>query len=318
MKRLAVLVVAGSLVVAGATTGLNTVKAAETKNGVETVKKGSNKNIDFRETDKDFFGYPGDTNFKETNKNFFGYPNDTDFKETDKNFFGYPNDTNFKETDKNFFSYPNDTDFKETDKNFFGYPNDTDFKETDKNFFAYPGDDDDSPSLSEFLKNDKKLTKEEKKSLTVDYDKLEKTRRDIDETAEEIEKITNKITDKWAIADEIDELANKHKTIWDKVYENATDEDLAIEDNIEFIKSSKAITDEEKTTLIKAEEELRALNEEHSKQYNKVNEATKELTAKLNSLYKDVENLMDKMQPLANKLGEEFKENFGFAEIMPY
>jgi len=193
-----------------------------------------------------------------------------------------------------------------------------DFRELDKNFFAYPGDDEDSPSLSEFLKKDTKLTKAEKKSLTEDYDKLEKTRRDIDETAEEIERITNKITDKWAIADKIDEVANKYQDIWDKVYENATDEDLAIEDNIEFIKSSKAITDEEKTTLIKAEEELKTLNEEHNRQYNKVEEATKELTSKLDSLYKDVENLIDKMQPLANKLGEEFKENFGFVEIMPY
>ena len=43
MKRLAVLAVAGSLVVVGATTGLNTVKAAETKKGVETVKNGNNK-----------------------------------------------------------------------------------------------------------------------------------------------------------------------------------------------------------------------------------------------------------------------------------
>ena len=254
MKRLAILAVAGSLVVAGATAGLSTVKAAETKKSVETVKKGSNKNIDFRETDKDYFAYPDDM----------------------------------------------------------------DFRELDKNFFAYPGADEDSPSLSEFLKKDTKLTKAEKKSLTEDYDKLEKTRRDIEETAEEIERITNKITDKWAIADKIDEVANKHQDIWDKVYENATDEDLAIEDNIEFIKSSKAITAEEKTTLIKAEEELKTLNEEHNKQYNKVEEATKELTAKLDSLYKDVENLIDKMQPLANKLGEEFKENFGFVEIMPY
>ena len=47
MKRLAVLVVAGSLVVAGATAGLSTVKAADTKKGVETGKKGSNKDIDF-------------------------------------------------------------------------------------------------------------------------------------------------------------------------------------------------------------------------------------------------------------------------------
>ena len=270
MKRLAILAVAGSLVVAGATAGLSTVKAAETKKGVEAGKKGGNKNIDFREIDKDYFAYPGDT------------------------------------------------DFRETDKNFFAYPDDMDFRELDKNFFAYPGDDEYSPSLSEFLKKDTKLTKAEKKSLTEDYDKLEKTRRDIEETAEEIERITNKITNKWAIADKIDEVANKHQAIWDKVYENATDEDLAIEDNIEFIKSSKALTDEEKETLIKAEEELKTLNEEHNKQYNKVEEATKELTAKLDSLYKDVENLIDKMQPLANKLGEEFKENFGFVEIMPY
>ena len=270
MKRLAVLVVAGSLVVAGATAGLSTVKAADTKKGVETGKKGSNKDIDFRETDKNFFAYPGNG------------------------------------------------DFKESDEDFFAYPGDIDFRELDKNFFAYPGDDDDAPSLSEFLKKDTKLTKEEKKSLTEDYNKLEKTRRDIDETSEEIEKITNKITDKWAIADKIDDVANKHQSLWDKVYENATDEDLAIEDNIEFIKSSKALTDDEKETLIKAEEELKTLNEDYNKQYNKVEEATKELTAKLDSLYNDVENLMDKMQPLANKLGEEFKENFGFVEIMPY
>ena len=80
---------------------------------------------------------------------------------------------------------------------------------------------------------------------------------------------------------------------------------LAIEDNVEFIKSSKALTDEEKETLIKAEEELKTLKEEHNNQYKKVEEATKELTAKLDSLYKNVENLIDKMQPLANKLGEE-------------
>ncbi|MGP1432904.1 MAG: hypothetical protein ACTTKP_01320 [Catonella sp.] len=286
MKKLAVLFMVGSLVVSGATTSLGTAKAADTKNAVETSKKGNKKNIDFKETNKNYFAYPGDTDFKETNKNFFAYPGDTDFKETDKNFFGYPDDM--------------------------------DFRELDKNFFAYPSDMDAFPSLEEFLKKDTKLTKAEKKSLTENYDKLEKTRKDIDKTSEEIEKITNKITDKWAIADKIDEAANKHQALWDKVYENATDEDLAIEDNIEFIKSSKALTDEEKETLIKAEEELRALNEEHSRQYNKVNEATKELTSKLDSLYKDVENLMDKMQPLANKLGEEFKENFGFVEIMPY
>ena len=154
--------------------------------------------------------------------------------------------------------------------------------------------------------------------MTEDYDKLEKTRRDIEETAEEIERITNKITDKWAIADKIDEVANKHQAIWDKVYENATDEDLAIEDNIEFIKSSKALTDKEKETLIKAEKEIDELNKEYEKLYDKVEKATKDLNSKLDSLYKDIEKLMDEVQPLADKLGKKFKDKFGFTEMIPY
>jgi len=88
MKKLAILAVAGSLVVAGATTGLSTVKAADTKKSIETGKKGGNKNIDFRELDKNFFAYPGNGDFKESDKDFFAYPGDIDFRELDKNFVG--------------------------------------------------------------------------------------------------------------------------------------------------------------------------------------------------------------------------------------
>ena len=56
MKKLAILLVAGSLVVSGATAGINTVKAADTKRPAET--KIIDKNMDFKETDKNFFAYP--------------------------------------------------------------------------------------------------------------------------------------------------------------------------------------------------------------------------------------------------------------------
>ena len=46
----------GSLVVSGATASLNTVKAADTKKPAET--KIIDKNMDFKETDKNFFAYP--------------------------------------------------------------------------------------------------------------------------------------------------------------------------------------------------------------------------------------------------------------------
>ena len=46
----------GSLVVSGATASLNTVKAADTKKPAAT--KIIDKNMDFKETDKNFFAYP--------------------------------------------------------------------------------------------------------------------------------------------------------------------------------------------------------------------------------------------------------------------
>ena len=252
MKKLAVLFMVGSLVVSGATTGINTVKAAEAKKPAET--KIIDKNMDLKETDKDFFAYPGDI----------------------------------------------------------------DFKETDKNFFAYPGKSENLKSLSDFLRKDTKLTKAEKSTLTKAYEKFLKTRKDINTTYTKIDSVAKKITSNWAIEDKLDKLANKHKSLWDKLYNKATDKELAIDDNIEFIKSSKALTDKEKETLIKAEKEIDELNKEYDKLYDKVEKATKDLNSKLDSLYKDIEKLMDEVQPLADKLGKKFKDKFGFTEMIPY
>ena len=252
MKKLAILLVAGSLVVSGATTSISTVKAADTKKPAET--KIIDKNMDLKETDKDFFAYPGDI----------------------------------------------------------------DFKETDKNFFAYPGKSENLKSLSDFLRKDTKLTKAEKSTLTKAYEKFLKTRKDINATYTKIDSVAKKITSNWAIEAKLDKLANKHKSLWDKIYKKATDKELAIDDNIEFIKSSKALTDKEKETLIKSQKELDELNKEYEKLYDKVEKATKDLNSKLDSLYKDIEKLMDEVQPLADKLGKKFKEKFGFTEKMPY
>ena len=189
-----------------------------------------------------------------------------------------------------------------------------DLKETDKDFFAYPGKSENLKSLSDFLRKDTKLTKAEKSTLTKAYEKFLKTRKDINTTYTKIDSVAKKITSNWAIEDKLDKLANKHKSLWDKLYNKATDKELAIDDNIEFIKSSKALTDKEKETLIKAEKEIDKLN----KEYDKVEKATKDLNSKLDSLYKDIEKLMDEVQPLADKLGKNFKDKFGFTEKIPY
>ena len=252
MKKLAILLVAGSIVISGTTAGLNTVKAADAKKSADA--KIIDKNMDLKETDKDFFAYPGNT----------------------------------------------------------------DFRELDKDFFAYPGKGESLKTLSDFLKKDTKLTKAEKKSLTKTYEKFLKARNDIEATYNKMDSITKKITNNWAIEDKLDKLANKHQSLWDKLYEKSDDKDLEAEDNIEFIKSSKALTDKEKETLIKAEKELDELNKEYEKLYDKVEKATKDLNSKLDSLYKDIEKLMDEVQPLADKLGKKFKEKFGFTEKMPY
>lgn len=237
MKKLAILLVAGSLIVSGAASGLSTARAAEEK------KPSSNKMV---------------------------------YK-----------DMNFMETDEDFFAYPSDM----------------------------PSKADQMKTLENFLKNDGKLTQAEKQSLTENYLKLLTTLENIDKTYEQIDKVTNKLTNNWEIEDKFDVLSNKNVKLWNKIYDNATDEELEIEDNIEFIKSSKALTDKEKDTLIKTQKEIDALVVEYDKLYNKVEKATKELNAKLDSLYEDSEKLINKMQPLADKLGKKFKENFGCCDL---
>lgn len=240
MKKLLVLLTAGSLVISGATAGLSTARAAETKKPVHT-------NV----VDKDM-----------------------DMKEIDENFFVYP-DQMLPKTNQ-------------------------------------------ITALEKFLKNDTKLTKAEKKSLIENYKKLLTTLENIDKISEKISNISSKLTNNWEIEDKLDALSNKYVNLWNKVYENATDEDLAIEDNIDFINSSKVLTNKEKETLIKNQKEIDALNTQYDKLYDKVEKATKELTSKLDTLYDDSEKLMDEMQPLADKLGKKFKENFGFCDAMAY
>ena len=240
MKKLLVLLTAGSLVISGATEGLSTARAAETKKPVHT-------NV----VDKDM-----------------------DMKEIDENFFVYP-DQMLPKTNQ-------------------------------------------ITALEKFLKNDTKLTKAEKKSLIENYKKLLTTLENIDKISEKISNISSKLTNNWEIEDKLDALSNKYVNLWNKVYENATDEDLAIEDNIDFINSSKVLTNKEKETLIKNQKEIDALNAQYDKLYDKVEKATKELTSKLDTLYDDSEKLMDEMQPLADKLGKKFKENFGFCDAMAY
>ena len=240
MKKLLVLLTAGSLVISGATAGLSTARAAETKKPVHT-------NV----VDKDM-----------------------DMKEIDENFFVYP-DQMLPKTNQ-------------------------------------------ITALEKFLKNDTKLTKAEKKSLIENYKKLLTTLENIDKISEKISNISSKLTNNWEIEDKLDALSNKYVNLWNKVYENAADEDLAIEDNIDFINSSKVLTNKEKETLIKNQKEIDALNAQYDKLYDKVEKATKELTSKLDTLYDDSEKLMDEMQPLADKLGKKFKEYFGFCDAMAY
>ena len=56
MKKLLVLLTAGSLVISGATAGLSTARAAETKKPVHTNVV--DKDMDMKEIDENFFVYP--------------------------------------------------------------------------------------------------------------------------------------------------------------------------------------------------------------------------------------------------------------------
>ena len=239
MKRLAMLMVAGSLVITGAA-GLNSVKAAETKNS--SISSEAEIDKDLSTLDPDFVVKPERI-------------------------------------------YP---DAKKL------------------------------PSLSELLKKDTKLSTEEKKELKSLHSEITKKRNAIDELLSKEDAIIDKITDGWAINKKYNETVKKYQTLWDKLDETATDEMLKIENNVDFIKASKAITDKEKETLIKGEAELDELDKEYDKLSKKVDTATKELNDKVDALYTELGNLAEKIAPLAKKLGGDFERNYGFDDRMLY
>ena len=174
------------------------------------------------------------------------------------------------------------------------------------------------PSLTDLLKKDTKLTEAEKKEIKSLHDELTKKRDLIDDLSDRIYEIASKITNNHAIDKKYSEAVKKYQALWDKLDETTTDDMLTIESNIEYIKASKALTDKEKETLIKGEEKLDALGAEYDKIYEKVDAATKDLSAKVDSLYEDVVKLVDKITPLAKKLGGDFERNYGFEDKMLY
>ena len=198
---------------------------------------------------------------------------------------------------------------------------DNDYTNLDPDFAANPDkiyQNNKLPSLSELLKKDTKLTADEKKELKSLHDEITKKRNDIDSLLDQIDATSDNITDDWAINKKYDETIKKYQALWDKLYETATDEMLKIENNVDFIKASTALTADEKETLIKGEAELDALDAEYDKLSEKVDKATKELNDKVDALYTELGKLTDKIAPLAKKLGGDFERNYGFDDIMLY
>lgn len=174
------------------------------------------------------------------------------------------------------------------------------------------------PSLSELLKKDTKLTADEKKELKSLHDEITKKRDTIDDLSDQVDAATDNITDGWAINKKYDEVVKKYQALWEKLEETATDDMLKIENNVDYINASKALTAEEKETLIKGEAELDALDKEYDELSKKIDEATKELNDKIDAHYVELVKLTEKIAPLAKKLGGDFERNYGFEDMMLY
>lgn len=158
-------------------------------------------------------------------------------------------------------------------------------------------------TIQDYLNEIKILSNDEKQKL-IDADNESKPYYDkINDIENEIEKISNKILNgSDHIYDKYDEILKSHEDLWEKLYNNITDEQTKIDNDKDFIKTSKVLTEEEKNILINDQIKLDEIYKKLDQRNNEVNKATESLNKQLDELYSKIDEINQKNNSIWEKI----------------
>lgn len=167
---------------------------------------------------------------------------------------------------------------------------------------------DEEVGFEDYIKSLTSLSETEKKQLLDSEEK-------INAWYDEVDKLSDKINGFYeseklqALFEEYDNIMEENRTLWDKLDGNVSDEQLSTLDMKDFIKASEALTEDEKATLLAAQEKLDAVENKILKAYEEVDKLTEALRAEGEGLYSKIEEEGLKNESIWNKV------EFG---VMPY
>lgn len=168
-----------------------------------------------------------------------------------------------------------------------------------------------APTIEEFVHEMDFLSEEEKQQLIQDDREAAIHYQEADKLSEQANAIADSIYEKHEDTfQKQQDLMNEHEDLWLKLSESATEEQLRIEDNREFIRSSKALTEEEKQTLLQQEDRLDEIDKEIEKIHDEIEQATMDLTKQIDECYQKADAIHAKSQSIWNKIYEQ--ENISF------
>lgn len=179
------------------------------------------------------------------------------------------------------------------------------------------------PSIKPFIKDLTMLSEAEIKTL-LDAEELTSPIYDkINALQQEIEAIDAGILEKnKEIFDKAEAIMAQHKELWDKVYDSIQGTEINLEDDRAMIKASK-LSDEEKKTLLAAEDELDKNEIEINKVTDEIEAATKDLYEQVKKLYAEIDAINAKNKAIFDKIHDanlniEGLENIGvpYSEMM--
>ncbi len=204
----------------------------------------------------------------------------------------------------------NDNHAKQADENTSGMKNASTF---DNQLAIQP------ESIQQYLDELDFLSEKEKKQLLNDektakplYDKIEKLTREREKISEEIFKKHD------SLVKEYDSLVHQNAELWQKLVQNATNEQLALPTNEQYIRSSKALSETEKELLIKQDQAITELQKKMDVIYDEIDKATESQNREIDKYYQQIDDIHNKSKAIWDKIySQEINENEK-VESIPY
>lgn len=154
-----------------------------------------------------------------------------------------------------------------------------------------------------YIKGMKFLSDNEKQKLLTDEQKIEEKYKEIDKVSIQIEEISSNILQgSDQLYDEINKVYERHSELWDKLYDNVTEEQNLLPDMESFIQVSNSLSEEEKAILLADENDVKEIEVKLGLKYDEVEKAIADLAGEESRMYAEIDDIDKENESIWSKV----------------